>query len=85
MMAETWKAAASRRAAGDRTIEWNQTADMAAHRMRHSGIDSLVVVANDRPLGKVTLRDIERCQASGNWLDAVIVLDLVNEPRDTCN
>ena len=66
-------------------VQWNETAGMAAHRMRVDGVDSLDVVADGRPIGRITRRDIERCENQGNWLEAVMVRDLVGEPRDTCN
>jgi predicted transcriptional regulator len=75
----------SQRQTGQVMVQWNETAGMAAHRMRVGGVDSLAVVADGRPIGRITRRDIERCENQGNWLEAVMVRDLVGEPRDTCN
>jgi hypothetical protein len=69
----------------DEEVEWNETAGMAERRMRISKRESLMVVADGRPIGRLTRRDIERCANHGNWLDAVMVRDLVNESHDTCN
>ncbi len=44
-----------------------------------------MVGADGRPIGRVTRRDIERRANHGNWLDAVLVPDLVHESHDTCN
>ena len=66
-------------------VQWHETAGLAAHRMRVDGVDSLDVVADGQPIGRITRRDIERCENQGNWLEAVMVRDLVGEPRDTCN
>ncbi|HRY25958.1 MAG: hypothetical protein H6852_12340 [Geminicoccaceae bacterium] len=60
-------------------VEWNQTAAMAEARMRAGGCDMLQVVDGRRLLGHITRADIDRCRRHGNWLDAVLVVDLVGE------
>jgi hypothetical protein len=67
------------------TVEWNQSAGLAARRMRLERLESLEVVADGRSIGRISRRDIERCEAHGNWLEAVMVADLIPEPTDTCN
>ncbi len=67
------------------TVQWNETAGLAERQMRMAGLESLTVVADGRPIGRITRRDLERCENHGNWLEAVMVLDLVQEPQDTCN
>ena len=67
------------------TVEWNQSAGLAARRMRIERLESLEVVADGKPIGRITRRDIERCEHHGNWLEAVMVADLIPEPTDTCN
>lgn len=62
------------------TVEWNETAAMAAGRMRAADVASLVVLADSGRLGRITLAEIERCRSQGNWLDAVLVRDLVRPP-----
>jgi hypothetical protein len=79
------RATAAERPPRDDEVEWNETAGMAERHMRIGKRESLMVVADGRPIGRVTRRDIERCANHGNWLDAVMVLDLVNESHDTCN
>jgi hypothetical protein len=80
----------SRRAAVERPppddeVEWNESAGMADRQMRIGKLESVKVVADGRPIGRITRRDIERCANHGNWLEAVSVFDLVHEPNDTCN
>jgi hypothetical protein len=70
---------------GSATIQWNETAAMAARRLRQGRLSSLTVMADGRPIGQIRLADIERCERNGNWLDAVMVHDLVRRPDDTCN
>lgn len=67
------------------TIQWNDSAAVAARRLRHGMVTSLTVVSDGRAIGQVRLADIERCERNGNWLDAVMVHDLVRQPQDTCN
>lgn len=74
-----------KRRAAQVDVQWDESAGMAAHRMRVGDVESLDVVADGRPIGRITRRDIERCENRGNWLEAVMVRDLVGEPRDTCN
>lgn len=69
----------------DDTVQWNETAGMAERHMRIGKLESLTVLADGRPIGRITRRDLERCEDQGNWLDAVMVRDLVHEPEDTCN
>jgi hypothetical protein len=69
----------------DDEVEWNESAGMADRQMRIGKLESLMVVADGRPIGRITRRDIERCANHGNWLEAVSVFDLVHEPNDTCN
>ena len=73
----------SRNVAKPVCVEWNHTAAMAEARMRASGCDLLHVVDGGRRLGYITRADIERCRRHGNWLDAVLVVDLVGELRPT--
>ena len=47
--------------------------------MRAGGCDMLQVVDGRRLLGHITRADIDRCRRHGNWLDAVLVVDLVGE------
>ncbi|MEZ5865110.1 MAG: hypothetical protein R3D25_13980 [Geminicoccaceae bacterium] len=54
---------------------------MAEARMRAGGCDMLQVVDGRRLLGHVTRADIDRCRRHGNWLDAVLVVGLVDEAR----
>lgn len=70
---------------GSRTIQWNETAAMAARRLRQGTVRSLTVMADDRVIGQIRLADIERCERNGNWLDAVMIHDLLRRPNDTCN
>jgi hypothetical protein len=67
------------------TVEWNESAGLAARRMSLEKLESLEVMADGKPVGRVTRRDIDRCEKHGNWLEAVMVLDLISEPTDTCN
>lgn len=60
-------------------VEWNQTAAMAEARMRAGGCDVLQVLDGKRCLGHITRADIDRCRRHGNWLDAVLVVDLLDE------
>ena len=69
----------------DDMVEWNETAGMAERHMRIGKLESLTVVADGHPIGHVTRRDIERCASNGNWLEAVMIFNLVHEPNDTCN
>lgn len=85
MAAASIRSAAGPRTAPEETIEWNETAQMALHRMWVCDVDRLLVMAEGEPLGRITRRDLERCEACGNWLDAVMVVDLVRTARDTCN
>lgn len=62
------------------TVEWNETAAMAVGRMRAADVASLVVMGGRGRLGRITLAEIERCRSQGNWLDAVLVRDLVCLP-----
>ncbi len=64
-------------------VEWNHTAAMAEARMRAGGCDILQVVDGGKRLGHITRADIERCRRHGNWLDAVLVVDLMGELRRT--
>ena len=66
-------------------IQWNETAAIAARRLRHDGGTSLTVVADGRAIGEIRLEDIERAEKNGNWLGAVLVHDLMRSPTDTCN
>lgn len=78
--------AAQRGAAnGAHTIQWNESAAVAAKRLRDGVVASLTVVANGRSIGLIRVQDVERCERNGNWLDAVMVLHLLHTPRDTCN
>lgn len=65
---------------GAPTVEWNETAAMAIGRMRAADVASLVVLGGRGRLGQITLAEIERCRSQGNWLDAVLVRDLVDLP-----
>ena len=67
------------------TVQWNDTAAMAQRQMQVLGLESLTVVDGSRAIGRVARRDIERCENRGNWLGAVMVIDLVQDDRDTCN
>lgn len=67
------------------TVQWNETAGMAERHMRMGKLESVTVVADGHPIGHITRRDLERCEDHGNWLEAVMVLDLVHEAQDTCN
>jgi hypothetical protein len=84
-MADSGGSATSEQEADSTTIQWNDSAAVAARRLRQGTLSSLTVVADGRPIGQVRLADIERCEDNGNWLDAVLVQDLVRPPRDTCN
>jgi hypothetical protein len=68
----------------DATAEWNESAALAARRMELGRLESLQVMADGKPIGRVSRRDIERCAHHGNWLEAVMVADLIPEPTDTC-
>lgn len=59
------------------TVEWNETVAMARHRMRAACCDALSVVQGAEAVGTVTLQDIERCERQGNWLDSVLVVDII--------
>lgn len=67
------------------TIQWNETAAVAARRLRHGAATSLSVIADGRAIGQIRLEDIERAEKNGNWLGAVMVHDLMRTPGDTCN
>ena len=63
------------------TVAWNETAAMAGGRMRLTAAGSVVVVGErGDPLGRITRDEIERCRRRGNWLDAILVRDLVRLP-----
>ena len=79
------RTAAVERPPRDEEVEWNETAGMAERQMRIGKSQSLMVVVDGHPIGRITRRDIEWCANHGNWLDAVTVFDLVHEPHDTCN
>lgn len=66
-------------------IQWNETAAIAARRMRHGVANSLTVMADGRTIGEIRLEDIERAETNGNWLGAVIVHDLMRSFEGTCN
>ena len=70
---------------GSTTIQWNDSAAVAARRLQHGTVASLTVMADGRPIGQIRLADIERCERNGNWLDAVMVHHLIRQPRDSCN
>jgi len=63
------------------TVEWNETVAMAAERMHAGRCEALAVVNGAQPVGTVTRQDIERCEAQGNWLDSVLVIDIIRRPR----
>lgn len=87
-MAEADRPAAAHASAhGDdsRIIQWNESAAIAARRLRQGMASSLTVMADGRPIGRIRLADIERCEKNGNWLDAVLVHHLARRPDDTCN
>ena len=65
---------------GTPTVEWNETAAMAIGRMRAADVASLVVMGGRGRLGRITLAELGRCRSQGNWLDAVLVRDLVRLP-----
>ena len=67
------------------TIQWNETAAIAARRLRHGSETSLTVMTDGRAIGKIHLEDIERAEKNGNWLGAVMVHHLMRAPGDTCN
>jgi len=69
----------------DDIVQWNETAGMAERQMRIGKLESLTVVADGRPIGRVTRRDLEWCENQGNWLEAVTVVDLVHGGQDACN
>jgi len=79
------RAAAAEPKVRDDTVQWNETAGMAERQMWIGKLESLTVVADGRPIGHITRRDLERCEDHGNWLEAVMVRDLVHEDHDTCN
>ena len=66
-------------------IQWNETAAIAARRLRHNGGTSLTVEADGRAIGEIRLEDIERAEKNGNWLGAVMVHDLMRSFGDSCN
>ena len=67
------------------SVEWNDAVGAARHSMQVAGLESVMVVADNQPIGRITRRDIERCLNQGNWLEAVMVRDLVGDAHDTCN
>ncbi len=67
------------------TIQWNDSAAVAARRLRDGMVASLTFMANGRSIGRVRIQDVESCERNGNWLDAVMVLHLLHKSRDTCN
>lgn len=71
--------------ADSRTIQWNETASIAARRMRQGVATVLTVMADGLAIGEVRLEDIERAERNGNWLGAVMVHDLMRRREDTCN
>lgn len=73
------------RSPGEPTVEWNECAGLAARRMASCKLESLRVVADGRPIGRISRRDIDRCRHHGNWLESVLVRDLIPEVTDTCN
>ncbi len=68
-----------------RTVEWHDTAGAVEHLMRVERLESVDVMADGERIGGVTRRDIARCANHGNWLEAVLIRDLVGGPIDTCN
>jgi predicted N-acetyltransferase YhbS len=66
-------------------IQWNETAAIAARRLRHDDATSLTVMADGRAIGQIRLEDIERAENNGNWLGAVLVHDLMRSLEDRCN
>ena len=66
-------------------IQWNDSAAIAARRMRQGVASSLTVVADGRAIGQIRLEDIERAEKNGNWLGAVMVHHLMRNTEDTCN
>jgi predicted transcriptional regulator len=66
-------------------IQWNETAAIAARRLRHGGQSCLTVIADGRTIGMIRLEDIERAEKNGNWLGAVMVHHLMRTPSDSCN
>jgi predicted transcriptional regulator len=65
------------------TIQWNESAAIAARRLRHDTVASLTVMDDDRAIGQIGLADIERCESNGNWLGAVLVHHLMRSPHDS--
>jgi predicted N-acetyltransferase YhbS len=75
----------SGQAAESSMIQWNETAAIAARRLRQGTASSLTVMADGRAIGKIRLDDIERAENNGNWLGAVMVHHLMRTPSDSCN
>lgn len=67
------------------TIQWNESAAVAARRFRDDDVPSLTVMADDQAIGQICLTDIERCESNGNWLGAVMVHHLMRRPHDSHN
>lgn len=65
------------------TIQWNESAAMAARRFRDDAVPSLTVMADDQVIGQICPSDLERCESNGNWLGAVMVHHLMRRPQDT--
>jgi predicted transcriptional regulator len=66
-------------------IQWNDSAAIAARRMRQGGASRLTIMADGRAIGQIRLEDIERAEKNGNWLGAVMVHHLMRSTEDTCN
>ncbi len=67
------------------TIQWNDSAAIAARRLRHGTVGCLTVMADGRPIGQIGLADIERCERNGNWLGSVMVHHVMRGHHDTHN
>lgn len=67
------------------SVQWNESVGAAQRMMRVAGLESVMVIGDNQPIGRITRRDIERCLNQGNWLEAVMVRDLVGDAHDTCN
>ncbi len=65
------------------TIQWNESAAVAARLLGGGMVASVAVVADGHSIGPIRSQDVERCERDGNWLDALMVVHLLHRPHHT--
>jgi hypothetical protein len=61
------------------TVQWEEGLDRALDRMDRAGCDELLVLQGARPIGRIGRERIEAVRASGAWLGAVSVADVMRQ------